>query len=853
MKAIRLRTEYLKTPLGLGITTPRLSWNCGNGITQTAYQIIARRDGRLVWDSGKVSSSRMHLIPWEGERLKSRDRIAWAVRLWDENDQPGEETESWFEMGLLDASDWQAQWISGAYRAKKGIRYPVDCFKKAFRVKKPVAFARLYASARGLYAVTLNGRRIEDFVFAPGMTDYRKRIQYQTYDIMNFLQAENILELQLADGWYRGSCAAYGVTEVYGRETSLIAQLEITYGDGSRETICSDASWSWSNDGPIRFADLKDGEVINAGMIPSYSNVAKAVASPRAPLAASDNVPVTEHEHFTAHDLGKGVMDFGQNLAGYLSFTAKGKAGQKVRIVCGETLDADGNVDLSNMQESRPAGGWNQMALIRKLMANQVKGSKELTPKQEIVFTCSGDNDRYKTAFAVFGFRYAQIFADEGVNVDELTAIAVYSDMEQTGDFCCSNEKINRLVENARWSMKSNFLDLPTDCPTRERLGWTGDAQIFFNTGAFFMDTAAFFRKWLRDMEDAQYRNGLLPAVLPFQGVEMMYKSTGSSVGWADAVYLIPWRYYLRYGDMEVLQSAWPMIRRYADYLLKNREKDGTFRKGVQLGEWLEPVEFRDGGAKDKHPEEATAYFCLAMTIISNIAKILGDTAYANSLLQAEELAKKTYRRRFGGDRLNTDRPAKLVRPLALGLLEGDEKNHAQARLKQAAEHFGYRVGTGFLSTPFILKTLTEAGDVEAAYQMLENEEKPGWLYEVNHGATTVWETWEGCTTGENNSGSLNHYSPGSVCEWLFDTVGGIRIKEENHFEIVPMPGGSLTWCEAKYLSPYGKVVCKWNQTKDGYLLIVHIPAGTKAEIRLKNECTRHVLAGTHQFHIDSK
>lgn len=392
--------------------------------------------------------------------------------------------------------------------------------------------------------------------------------------------------------------------------------------------------------------------------------------------------------------------------------------------------------------------------------------------------------------------------------------------------------------------MKSNFLDVPTDCPTRERLGWTGDAQVFFNTGAYFMNTAPFFRKWLQDMEDGQYKNGLLPAALPYNGVEIMYKATGSSVGWADAIYLVPYRYYRRFGDQKVLRRCWPMMKRYADYLLKNREKDGHYEKGVHLGEWLEPEEFRDKvyGAKTKHPEECTAYLYLTMTTMAEIASVLGEPA--EEYLTAARAAKQVY---VNFAELDTDRQAKLVRPLALGLLDVEEKKKARARLIKAVEHFNFRIGTGFLSTPFLLDELTEAGDSETAYRLLLNPEKPGWLYEVTHGATTVWETWEGYT-GRGDMGSLNHYSPGAVCQWLFDTCAGIRVEGENHFVIAPVPGGALTRAEASYQSLYGEVKSRWKKNEEGLKYTVTIPVNCTAKIILADGRQEVVRAGEHVY-----
>lgn len=861
MKATHLRAEYLKEPLGLGIARPRLYWQCEGGVTQTAYQITARRNGEVVWDSGRVLTSSMTHIRYEGKTLHSRDQVEWSVTLWDENGLSGETVSSWFELGLLDAGDWKAQWISGDYKPNKKMRYPVDCFRKGFVARGEIVKARLYASARGVYDVIVNGHRVEDFILAPGMTDYRKRIQYQTYDVTGLLEKQNTLELRLADGWFRGSVAAYGAVNVFGSQTSVIAQLELTYADGSTETVCTDDSWTWSNDGPIRFADLKDGEVYDAAKQPSYSGKAKIVSGPKgARLTASDNVPVREQERLSAKLLtarnGARVLDFGQNIAGYLEFDVRGKTGQTFTLICGEVLDKDGHVDLRGIQESRPAKGWGQLSLVKKLITGKVSGEVAYTPMQQVVFTCSGGEDHYKTGFAVFGFRYAEIKGDISIDPTDFTAIAVYSNMEQTGDFKCSDERVNRLLENTRWSMKGNYLDIPTDCPTRERLGWTGDAQIFFDTGAYLMDTSAFFRKWLRDMEDDQYDNGLLSAVVPYQGVEMMYKATGSSVGWADAVYLVPYRYYKRYGDKELLKQCWPMMKKYGDYLMKNLGQTDkkaaksnphnayTYEKGVHLGEWLEPKEFQDKvyGAQAKHPEECTAYLHYAMKTIGKIAELLGDKTYQAECNRYAEGAKEAYNALFvKTGTLDTDRQAKLVRPLALGLLDGEARKATQARLKKAVENYNYRVGTGFLSTPFVLPVLTETGEIDTAYKMLLNSEKPGWLAEVADGATTIWENWEGDL-------SQNHYSPGAVCQWLFETVGGIRPDGENRFVIAPQPGSALDCAEASYDSLYGTVSCRWERKNDGVEYQITVPANTTANVILPDGTVETVSAGMYTY-----
>jgi len=378
-----------------------------------------------------------------------------------------------------------------------------------------------------------------------------------------------------------------------------------------------------------------------------------------------------------------------------------------------------------------------------------------------------------------------------------------YSDLEQTGSFTCSNEKVNKLVQNTVWSMKGNFLDVPTDCPTRERLGWTGDAQVFFDTGAYLMNAAPFFRKFMRDMADNQMKSGKISAVMPYNGLSMLYDNTGGSVGWGDCAVLLPYRYWKRYGDRSFLEEFYPVMRGLAEFMIagtghkskkaakENPYNQYVYEKGMHLGEWLEPEEFQDkiaAGHSALHTEEATAYLHYTMRHMAEVAQALGKTEDTARYAEYAEGAKKAYHHLFlQNGAPDTDRQAKLVRPLALGLAEGDEeiKKALEARLIQAVERREYRIATGFLSTPFVLGTLTKAGQVDLAYKMLENEQCPGWLYEMNQGATTIWEDWEGKL-------SQNHYSPGAVCQWLFDTAAGIRVDGENRFVIRPIPGGTL-------------------------------------------------------------
>ena len=824
MNAIRLRTEYLKNPMGIDLTHPRLMWNCEGGTKQTAYRIVTEN-----WDSGRVESDSIHAV--YPLTLKSRERVNWRVRLWDENGQPGEWSEAFFETGLLNQTDWRAKWITGDYMVNKKERYPVDCFRKTFTVKKDARRARLYITACGLYEAKLNGVKVGNFVLAPGLTDYKKRVQYQTYDVTAMLKTGgNELTVQLADGWYRGSCGAWGSTNQYGTETKLLLQLEIEYADGARETVCSDGTWDWSNDGPIRFADNKDGEIVDARRVPSYFGRAKETTHPVVP-SASNNVPVTEHETFspviTTAPNGKKLLDFGQNLAGYVSFTVNAHAGQRMLWRFGEMLDEDGNLTQKNIQ---------------------CVGKKKTSPLQQIDFTCGEGRNEYKTAFAVFGFRYAEVETDVELRPENIAAVAVYSDMEETGRFESSNALLNRFVEATKWSAKSNSLDIPTDCPTRERHGWTGDAQIFFETASYLFDYAAFSQKYLRDVYDWQKRSGRLPQIAPYGGVDFYMWTMNGSVGWSDIGILLPYRFWKKYGDRQILAEYYDRMKKYAAFMIRRVSPDGVVRKGQSYGEWAEPADVKPNDWKDMilpHSEVSTAYTAYVLRCMAEISEALHHPEDAAKYRTASEKCKAAYQKAFGKD-LDTDRQALLVRPLAFDLLDAHQAAFAKQRLIEALEHYGWRLGTGFLSTPLILDVLADI-DIEAAYRLLENEQMPGWLFMPKAGATTVWESWEG-TEAQGGIASLNHYSKGAVVEWLFKTMCGIRTDGENHFIIAPRPGGHFRYARASYDSICGTVESGWEKQDGKTVYTFTVPANCEAEIRLPSGRTETVGAGLYRY-----
>ncbi len=845
MKAINLKTEYLKNPIGIDIPNPRLFWNCEGGKKQTAYRIHAEdEDGAQLWDSGKIPSDKMNAIPYP-RNLISRTRVIWRVKLWDEMDKEGTwSAPAFFEMGLLKKNEWQARWITGDYEVDKKTRYPVDCFRKKFAVRGAVRRARLYATACGLYRIQINGKDIT-MPLAPGITDYRKRIQYQTYDITTLLTENNVIEAQLADGWYRGSCGAWGLKNQYGTETKLLTQLEIFYETGEKQTIVTDGSWQWSNDGALRFADNKDGEIVDARMTPSYRGHAKETSHPVLPVC-SNNVPIAEMETFCGRlqttPGGKKLIDFGQNMAGYIALRIHGHAGQKIVLRFGELLE-NGELTLRNIQ---------------------CVGPKITTPLQTIDYTCREGENTYKTSFAIFGFRYMEIVTDLAVKAENFTAIAVYSQMEETGFFRSSNELLDRFVQATKWSTKSNSTDLPTDCPTRERHGWTGDAQIFFQTASYLFDYAAFSQKYLRDVYDQQQKNGKLPQIAPPGGVDFYMAAMDGSVGWADAGVLIPYWFSKQYDDPDLLRTYYEPMKRYARFMQRRCGKiyptarysgvHGKNRRylcnfGQAYGEWAEPADVVPQSWTTcvvTHPETATAYTSLVMECMAAIADRLGKTENAKEFRDFSEGNKKAYQALMKTKRysLDTDRQARLVRPLALHMLDPQQTAYAQKRLIQALEHYDWRLGTGFLSTPLILDVLTDINP-KYAYRLLENEKMPGWLFMTKAGATTIWESWEG-TEAQGGIASLNHYSKGAVCEWLFRQMCGIQVAGSNHFVLSPLPGGHFTFAEAEYRSIFGTIKSGWQKESDGYRFTFTIPANCTADLLLPDGTRQTLSAGEY-------
>lgn len=856
MKAIRLKCDYRKNPLGIDHTYPRFSWNCDSGIRQMGYRLrVWAENGQILFDSGIVENDSMH-CRYTGVSLRSRQRAFWNVELWDDCGNSEVSESAWFEMGLLHPEDWSAKWIAGI-NTDRTERLNADCFKRVFSADKKLHRARLYATACGVYAPWINGNRLPS-VLAPGCTQYDRRLYYHVYDITSYIERENTLEIMVGDGWYKGKIGSDNTQFFFGQQTALLAQVELEYEDGTADIIGTDESFHWCNDGPIHYNDLKDGEVYDARSVPSYGNNSVCVNCSVIPTASPLGM-IMEQEVFTPELMvspsGAQILDFKQNLAGYIRFRVHGKMGQMIRIRMCEALD---HGEYSDRTLSQDATGI-------------------CSAKQEILYTCNGKASIFQPEFFYSGFRYALVEGLETVNPSDFEAVAIYSDLEFTGKFRCSNPMIEQFFGNTLWSLKSNFVDIPTDCPQREKSGWTGDAQIFAETASYLADTAAFYQKWLRDVRDCQREDGRVEDVCPkIRGVGRR-DSLNGSVGWADAAVIIPYILWKRYSDDIFIWDNYDLMHGWKEYVMKAAADkmyyhlpDGhplkqivepfllpaspynkyIIESGVHWGEWCEPdIDCSKELVRPKQ-EITSAYMHHSMMRLSEMLRAINKNEEAAQCEEYAIGAKNAYNYHFVKDgKIQAPRQAPMVRALALGLLDEETALSVARQLNDDVLARDYKVGTGFLSTPFVLSVLVQYGYVESAYRMLENTHAPGWLAMVAQGATTVWENYISFDeNGHPKMTSLNHYSPGAVCAFLFNTVCGIRVTGENSFEIRPIPGGTLTYADASYLSPYGKVESSWVLKEGKYSFTVHIPANTTAQIHLPDGQMYTVNCGIHHF-----
>jgi len=839
VKVTNLLCENLSNPMGIDVTQPRFSWQLTGerrSLRQTAYEIRVAKDAtsllknkNLSWTSGKMNSDSSVHVSYKGPALESGVKYYWQVRASDNygNTSAWSEPAFW-QMGLSGPADWKAQWIEQGFMEDTVTR-PAPLFRREFNAVKKIGSATAYITAHGLYEGFINGKRIGTFELTPGWTSYNKRLQYQTYDVTDLLQqGSNVIGMTLANGWYRGYLAWNGNKNSYGKDIALLFQLDIVYSDGSRESIVSDGSWK-SATGNITYSEIYHGEIIDARkertrwLRPGYDDKnwsgVGAKDYDKSVLVATQNEPVKEHETFqpvkiTTTPKGEKVIDFGQNLVGWVIVKANGNAGDTITISHAEVLDKAGNFYTDNLRAAKA---------------------------RAIYILRGGSEEIFQPHFTFFGFRYIRIDGHPGeIKPENFTAVALYSDMQRTGSFSCSNELVNQLQHNIQWGQKGNFLDVPTDCPQRdERLGWTGDAQVFSRTAAFNMNVNNFFAKWLKDVAADQQPNGSVPHVIP----NVLGPGAGGSTGWADVCTIIPWNMYLAYGDRKILEQQYKSMKAWVEFM-KSKSKNDLWNTGFHFGDWLFYRPFDDNDGRSAVTDKyfiAQCFYAHSTQLLIKAADVLGkkeDVAMYTQLLQKiKEAFVKEYVTPNG--RLISGTQTAYVLALNFEMLPESQRADAAKQLADNVKSYGNHLTTGFLGTPYLCHVLTRFGYDSVAYKLLLQKTYPSWLYPVRMGATTIWERWDGIkpdsTFQTPSMNSFNHYSYGAIGDWMYRTVAGIDTYEDapgyKRIKIMPHTSDSLSYAKADLKTYYGTISSNWKRNIDNYEFDIEIPANTRATV----------------------
>ena len=838
LKISSLKIEYETSPIGLDVQEPAFSWaivSDRKNVMQKSYRLRVF-GGDTEWDSGVVESEISQYIPYGGARLKARTPYMVCLEVVDSHNERAF-AEGKFETGLY--GNFTADWITDG-RGKDEDGLPV--FVKKFALREKPVRARLYASARGVYFPALNGHRAGDNVLSPGWTDYHKRIEYQTYDVTELVEAgENELSFTLGAGWYRGVIGFWGGHnyEHYGEIGSVIGELYLTYSDGSEECVKTDRSWKWRT-GPIRSSEIYDGEKVDFTLKESKLCPVKVLRESKKTLVSQECPPVRVKEERPAEKVivtpkGEKVLDFGQNLTGFVRAKLRGKRGQIVTLRHGETLDGEGNFYTANLR----------------------------TAKATDTIILSGGEDIFTPAFTFHGFRYVCVEGLDEVNPADFTALVTYSDIPTTGSFSCSYDKLNRLHSNIVWGQKGNFFDIPMDCPQRdERLGWTGDAQMFFATAGFNMDVALFFRKWLRSMRDEQSVECGVPRVIPHI---YRIKSVGTAA-WSDCATIVPDGLFRIYGDRRQLREHYPIMRDWVRYIQRQANERGLWQSGFQYGDWLaldgcnRPDLSGGIGGTDIY-FIANAFYLRSIELTLKAARALGYEKEEKRLSSLYKRVLKSFRKEYvtEGGRLVSDTQTAAVLALHFNLAEERHRARILKELEENIHRHNDHLTTGFVGTPYLMHVLSENGLHALAGKLLLNEDFPSWLYAVNMGATTVWERWNSVrpdgSLDDNGMNSLNHYSYGSVGQWMHEKLCGIRAVEAGYRESVlaPRPIEDLDFAEGALDTIYGRLSCRWKRRKDGkegYHVRVCVPANTRATVILPRT-GRQIEVGSGEYSFD--
>jgi alpha-L-rhamnosidase len=838
-----LLTENRTNPMGVDAVKPCFRWQLFSdkrNVLQTAYEIRLMFGKDMYWASDKINSDQSVQVGYRGKALQSGEKYSWKVKVWDNKGKASAwSAPSEFQMALLNNSDWKAKWITPGYEEDSLRASPL--FRKQFNSNKKIVRATAYVTSHGLYQAQINGKKVGDAYLTPGWTSYNKRLQYQTYDVTNLLKnGSNAIGVTLGSGWYRGIIGFTNSVNVYGKDIALLFQLDIKYSDGSTESVVSDGSWK-SSTGSIVYAEIYNGETIDARKektgweLPGYNDAAwtsvKVADFSKESLIATQNELVKKHETFTPVKIittpkGEKVIDFGQNLVGWVMMKVKGNAGDKITLSHAEVLDKYGNFYTENLRAAKA---------------------------QDTYILKGGEEESFEPHFTWQGFRYVKVEGYPGaLHPENFKAVALYSDMQPTGTFTSSNPLINQLQHNIQWGQKGNFLDIPTDCPQRdERLGWTGDAQVFSRTASFNMNVNNFFAKWLKDVA-ADQQNGVVPFVIP-----NVLGAAINSTGWADVATVIPWNMYLVYGDKQILESQYGSMKAYVESIRKVANNN-LWNSGFHFGDWLfyRPDDDNDGRAAvtDKYLI-AQCFYAHSTQLLINAAKVLGNTedAYSYSVLlqKIKDAFIKEYLTPNG--RLVSGTQTAYVLALNFDMLPDSLRGQAALRLVDNIKSYGNHLTTGFLGTPYLCHVLTRFGYSDVAYRLLLQDTYPSWLYPVKMGATTIWERWDGekpdSTFETPSMNSFNHYSYGAIGDWMYTQMVGLDTYEDGvgykHIKIQPHIGGGFSFAAASLQTYYGKLSSGWKVEGDTISMDVEIPANTTATIFVPSTDVDSIIEST--------
>lgn len=836
----KLLCDYRHNPLGLDRPQPQLSWQNAasqRGARQSAYHLRVQTETGLVWDTGQVTSAQSLHLPYLGPALRSGQRYTWQVRVWDEAGVVSEWSEpaSW-EMGLLEPTDWRAAWITPTWDESTSTPQPSPMLRAEFDVTGPVRAARLYITSLGLYLARLNGQPISDWLFTPGWTSYHHRLQYQTYDVTALLtEGANALGVILGDGWYRGFLGWGNRRNVYGDRLALLCQLRVSYADGREQWVVSDGTWRAAT-GPIRQSDIYMGEIYDARLErPGWDTIhadtadwspVRVITPDVGRMVDQSGPPVRRIESVLPQSIfqspaGETIVDFGQNLVGWVRLRVRGPAGAEITLRHAEVLDSVGNLYTANLRAATQTDRY----ILR-----------------------GDESETYEPHFTFHGFRYLAVVGwpeATPLTLADLTAVVLHSELEPTGVFECSHPLLNQLQHNIQWGQKGNFLDVPTDCPQRdERMGWTGDAQVFARTAAFNFSVPSFFAKWLRDLSADQWPDGAVPHVIPDVLRTPADRNCGAT-GWADAAVITPWVMYQCYGDVRILEEQYPSMTAWVNYMRGHGTAEFLFGQGHHFGDWLALDQSVDGAVVGATDLEliGTAFFAYSTSLVAQTARRLGKTQEARHYAALHQKIVRAFQREFltPNGRLASNTQTAYVLALQFDLLPEKHRAEAARRLVADIHRRGNHLSTGFLGASYLPHVLTRFGYLDVIYDLVLQEAYPSWLYPVTQGATTIWERWDGRRPDGSfqNPGmnSFNHYAYGAIGDWLYRVVAGLDTDPAHpgyqRAIIRPRPGGSLTHAQARLETLIGEYAVAWQLDAGTLRVAVTVPANGLAEVHL--------------------